>query len=215
MLNKCGFLSVILFIISCSEIKSQIWSRQDSIRLANILSGKDSLRLNPEFQNAIRNGTLINTDPVGKMRISKSKMPITKDFSEYIKIDRKALSEVPYITNGKSGINTLPPQAAMRTPAPNIKSDEMRINPKAFAINPQIIKEAMAKTPLATFDANHLLSYLLSPSYRQKFKNSQRNTHKTYNKYPTPDILAKQKAFRKAHPELVLMPDSVHTIKPE
>ena len=97
-MSKCCVIFLILFWEVCQKADAQIWSKNDSIRLANILSGKDTFRINPEFQRAIKNGTFINTEPVGKMRMSHSSLPITKDFSEYIKLDRKALSNAEHST---------------------------------------------------------------------------------------------------------------------
>ncbi|UKI47190.1 MAG: hypothetical protein L6V92_10810 [Phocaeicola vulgatus] len=210
MMSKCCVICLILFWEVCQKADAQIWSKNDSIRLANILSGKDTFRINPEFQRAIKNGTFINTEPVGKMRMSHSSLPITKDFSEYIKLDRKALSNAEHSTiKNAPDFKALTPQAAMHVQSERGTSEELRINPKAYAIPLSIIREAKSRSSLATFDANHLLSYMLSSSYRQKLKNSKRMTHLLYQRLPTPEILRKQKAFRKAHPELVMEKDSV------
>ena len=210
MMNKCGVIVMILFWGIGYEADAQIWTKEDSIRLANILSGKDSLRLKPEFKQSIKNGTFINAEPMGKMSISHTNLPITKDFSEYIKLDRQALVEAEHSTiKNAPDFKKLTPQAAMRIPAEQVLPDEMLINPKAFAIPSSLIEAAKVRTALVAFDANHLLSYMLSPSYRRKLKNSKRTTYLEYNQLPTVEVQRKQKSFREAHPELVLDGDSI------
>ena len=53
MMSKCCVICLILFWEVCQKADAQIWSKNDSIRLANILSGKDTFRINPEFQRDI------------------------------------------------------------------------------------------------------------------------------------------------------------------
>lgn len=36
------------------------WTEQDSIWLKDVLAGKDSIKLNPEFQKAIQSGSFLN-----------------------------------------------------------------------------------------------------------------------------------------------------------
>ena len=63
------------------------WTEQDSIWLKDVLAGKDSIKLNPEFQKAIQSGSFLNPEPgkpMGKPQLAApSNIPITKDFSEY------------------------------------------------------------------------------------------------------------------------------------
>ena len=64
------------------------WTEQDSLRLQEFLSGKEEIRLNPEFQKAIESGTFLRPDQPGThMLSSPSELPITKDFSEYVQLD--------------------------------------------------------------------------------------------------------------------------------
>lgn len=198
---KCWLFCLILCMASGVTTRAQVWNREDSIRLANILSGKDTLRLNPEFQRAIQRGTFINTDPVGKMRESKSRMPIIKDFSEYIRPDEKALFD----SRSPIRIPQMPPQAAMHQPEAKQK-DELRLNPRAFTM-PNAVKQAPVEG--ISTDFNHFLSSLFSKKYRRQMKNRKRAAGWKYNDLPSQTVYQKQKAFREAHPELVLRPDSV------
>ena len=47
------------------------WTEQDSIWLKDVLAGKDSIKLNPEFQKAIQSGSFLNPEP-GKPKISQN-----------------------------------------------------------------------------------------------------------------------------------------------
>ena len=59
------------------------WTEQDSIWLKDVLAGKDSIKLNPEFQKAIQSGSFLNPEPgkpMGKPQLAApSNIPITKD----------------------------------------------------------------------------------------------------------------------------------------
>ena len=57
------------------------WTEQDSIWLKDVLAGKDSIKLNPEFQKAIQSGSFLNPEPgkpMGKPQLAApSNIPIT------------------------------------------------------------------------------------------------------------------------------------------
>ena len=132
------------------------------------------------------------------MRSASSKVPFTKDFSEYIKLDKSVLVE------GKKSWKDMPPQAAMREPI-EVKEPDLKVNPLVYTIPGQVKQTAVKPTG---HDFNDFLSYLLSPKYRQFKKNASRNTYKIYNDIPALQIYQKQKKFREEHPELILKPDS-------
>ena len=58
----------------------------DSVRLQNVLSGKEKLELNPETMESDSSGSFINLDePASDMKMSPvTPLPILKDFTEYI-----------------------------------------------------------------------------------------------------------------------------------
>ena len=203
-MRRCWLIGVVVCIQYMHTVNAQTWSKEDSIRLANILSGKDTLKLNPEFQRSIQNGTFINLNPVGKMKSSPSKVPFTKDFSEYIKLDKSVLVEE------KKNWKDMPPQAAMREPI-EVKEPDLKVNPLVYTIPGQVKQTAVKPSG---HDFNDFLSYLLSPKYRQFKKNASRNTYKIYNDIPALQIYQKQKKFREEHPELILTPDS-QAVKPK
>ena len=48
------------------------WTKQDSIWLQGVLAGKDSIKLNPEFQKAIQSGYYLNPQtekPMAKQQL--------------------------------------------------------------------------------------------------------------------------------------------------
>ena len=50
------------------------WTEQDSIWLKDVLAGKDSIKLNPEFQKAIQSGSFLNPEPgkpMGKPQLAQ------------------------------------------------------------------------------------------------------------------------------------------------
>ena len=205
MAHRYHVLPILAALLYCCPfLQAQEWSKDDSIKLNNILSGKDSIRLNPEFQRAIKNGTLINTKPADKMLSAKSKIPFTKDFSEYIKLDESVVYE------NYNKFEKIPSRAALRDPVV-LKESRYKINKRFYEIPGAITSGA--QTP-SGIDFNHLLSYALSAEYRQHIKNLKRlEKLKIYNDIPALKLYKKQKAYREAHPEMILRNDSLQISK--
>lgn len=89
------YILILFCLRSADYLAAQAWTKEDSVWLQNILSGKDTLRLNPETIKAIQSGTLINNphDPASEMQQAPTQiLPIPKDFSEYIRTDSLRLS---------------------------------------------------------------------------------------------------------------------------
>ena len=192
----------ILFIIVVafpSLVHSQVWSREDSLWLANILSGKDTLRLNFETQQAIKEGRLLNVDksPLGTMKMAPAKsFVISKDFSEYIKKEKDT-------THYLVALKDLPPQVFWRYGQDLDPRDAMRFS--AFDRDKQAKSMVMPGADGLSFSIAALLAYSFDPVYRQKVKNRKKATaHKVYDKMPTLALQQKQRAYREAHPENVL-----------
>lgn len=84
------FLIVLIYTGCIQSIQAQ-WTEKDSLRLQQILSGKEKLEMNPEALRAIRSGSLLDRDePVSGMKIKENPLPILKDFTEYLKVDTPA-----------------------------------------------------------------------------------------------------------------------------
>ena len=75
------------------RLYAQDWSEEDSVWLSGILSGKDTIRINPEFQKAIRGGTFIHLEdePGQQILEAPAELPILKDFSEYLQADTDSI----------------------------------------------------------------------------------------------------------------------------
>lgn len=195
----------IILCLYTQLIQAQSWSKADSVWLANLLAGKDTLRLNPEFQKAIRNGNLINLDqPAGTMQIVPSSLPITRDFSAY-------LQDPDSLVSAKVALKDLPPAVFMRygldkpLPFNGIHMDVFTSPIHSMGTRPK------------GYDFMGLLFTAFSPHYRQLQKNRKHATAwKTYNSLPTLEMHQKQKAFRLAHPERIEKSDSAaaDTLRP-
>ena len=147
------------------------WTEQDSIWLKDVLAGKDSIKLNPEFQKAIQSGSFLNPEPgkpMGKPQLAApSNIPITRDFSEYIQQDDT--------THRKVALKDLPPSVFWRHNPPYKKIlpvyqsilDELKRTPSS------------GRTSLATFDLGRMTS---RKTYVHK-RNAKRNgTWQNYGK---------------------------------
>ena len=166
------------------------WTEQDSIWLKDVLAGKDSIKLNPEFQKAIQSGSFLNPEPgkpMGKPQLAApSNIPITKDFSEYIQQDDT--------THRKVALKDLPPSVFWRHNPPYKKIlpvyqsilDELKRTPSS------------GRTSLATFDLGRMTS---RKTYVHK-RNAKRNgTWQNYGNLPTPDVISKRKKFERQQAE--------------
>lgn len=166
------------------------WTEQDSVWLKDVLAGKDSIKLNPEFQKAIQSGSFLNPEPgkpMGKPQLAApSNIPITKDFSEYIQQDDT--------THRKVALKDLPPSVFWRHNPPYKKIlpvyqsilDELKRTPSS------------GRTSLATFDLGRMTS---RKTYVHK-RNAKRNgTWQNYGNLPTPDVISKRKKFERQQAE--------------
>ena len=192
------WIGICLWLFYASDIKAQAWSKEDSVWLSNILSGKETLRLNDETMRAIREGQLLqpNSSPSGKMKNSNLPLPITRDFSEYIRPEKDT-------SHYRIALQDLPPSVFWLY-GPNFDPLEtMRYS--CFDRDKQAGQIVMPEINGLSFNLAALLSYLFSPTYRQKVKNRKTATaYRSYNNIPSPTIVQKQRAYREAHPEKIL-----------
>lgn len=165
------------------------WTEQDSIWLQNVLAGKDSIKLSPEFEKAIQSGSFLNPGtPMGKPQLAApSDIPITKDFSEYIQQDDT--------TRRRVALKDLPPSVFWRHNPPYKKIlpvyqsilDELNRNPSRGS-----------KTSIATFDLGRMTS---RKTYIHSRNAKRDGTWKNYNNLPTPDVISKKKKFERQQTE--------------
>ena len=169
------------------QVRAQQWTVRDSLWLQRVLSGQDTVRLDPDVKRAIERGELINAEPVGTPQLApKVDPPITKDFSEYIGTDQNPHRKVP--------LNKLPPQVFWHH------------NPRFKGLPPvyESIQEELKRNPptgpaaMASFDA----AEATSKKARTHKKNAKRSsTWRNYNNLPTPDVISKRKMFEKQQAE--------------
>lgn len=191
----------ILCVLGGVQAWAQQWTRQDSIWLERVLAGKDSVRLDPEVKRAIEQQTLIHEGkPMGSPQLApRQELPISKDFSEYIRTDENPRRKIP--------LNQLPPNVFWHH------------NPSFKGLPPvyESIQEELRRNPpkapsaMATFDAGEATS---KKARRHKRNTKRSATWQNYNNLPTPDVISKRKAYQrqleeKARQESVAKRDSV------
>lgn len=181
----------LLAALACPAVlRAQVWSKADSVWLSGILSGKDTLRLDPETERAIREGRLLDVAPeaAGQMQLQGTKLPIVIDFSDYVrKSDDTSrylvpLRELPPQVFWLYGQNLDPRDAARYSAFDRDKQAELMVTPEMDGLS---------------FNLAAALGYALSPSYRQKVKNRKNATaHRTYDQLPSLAMQQKQRAYR-------------------
>ncbi len=160
--------SKIVFLIYISTIQlthAQIWTKKDSLWLQRVKSGEEQIQLNEQTKQAIKNGSFLNTDPIGRQKISKSTLlPIQDDFSEYIhpefKRPLKSYKDVPPAVFLRMDLETKP-----------LMKSEIR----AFEISENVRKEMEAyQKGKISFSVDDVLKHIFMPSERRKKKNRKR-----------------------------------------
>ncbi|MDL2222059.1 DUF4858 domain-containing protein [Parabacteroides sp. OttesenSCG-928-N08] len=137
------------------------WTAADSVKLQQFLTGKDTLRLNPETMKAIENGTFLNLQPeLSQPSASPLQLPLVKDFREYLDMEEEeSRMIVPFYL--------LPPMVMRRYRLPELPEPKYKISPGLFALP----KNFEAVQPSGR-DFAHTLNMLFSREYRQHYKNS-------------------------------------------
>ena len=158
----------IIFLIYISTIQlthAQIWTKKDSLWLQRVKRGEEKIQLNEQTKQAIKSGSFLNTDPIGKQKISKSTLlPIQDDFSEYIhpefKRPLKSYKDVPPSVFLRRNLETKP-----------LTKSEIR----AFDISEKVKEEMKSyQKGKISFSADDILKHIFMPSERRKKKNRKR-----------------------------------------
>lgn len=195
-------LLILLFVcLKGTGVAYGQWTSADSLWLQNVLSGKDTLRLNPETMRAIQNGSFLNSEaPQTPLQISPVESFIIKDFSEYV--DKNGEREVP--------LTDLPPVAFMRSQLKPLKPPyKIRLD---ILLRKPNTPEGPSSEGGGGYDFNHTLSMLFSRQYRQFDKNAQNAKRlKYYNNDPMLTVAReKKKTYKEREKDLPLPTVTIH-----
>ena len=181
------------------------WTKEDSVWLEGVASGKIKLELNPETQKAIEEGMFISTDkPIIQPLHAPNTLPITKVFTDI------KPANVPPPESDSIDFSRLPPSVFMKyelkvavrsvvlIPIPPLKKlDSVRIGntgaavrAKATNVYPSAVKDGQRRGGFVasvgySFSADDLLRTIFQPSFRAKKRNKKHATAwKNYNSTP-------------------------------
>lgn len=162
------FLPVCLF--------AEGWAEADSSARPRATEGKDTLRLRPEYQKAIEEGTFLRLDGSPQLREPETSYPLAKDFGEYF------LPE-DTVRHRKRKLTDLPPAVTM------LYGNELMRQPDKplFRYEAGEVEELKALTPagIYTFSAEDLLEQIFWKSARAKKRNKKKaNAWRYYNEIP-------------------------------
>lgn len=204
-------LLILLIGFSPLRVYAQNWNREDSIWLSGVLSGKDTIRLNPEFQKAILDGTFIHLEdePGQQILSAPSELPLLKDFSEYLRADTDSVhnkldyKSMPpsvyrlYVIELDTGMS-VNKSAYARSPIPFIEKKEIKVGKLPVTVaaggrnlyDSDIVKDGQKRGTLTGtaklyFSLDDILLFIFSKKERNKKKNRKRDdTWRYYNSMP-------------------------------
>ena len=210
MLKQC-LLILMLMGVPYVRLYAQDWSEEDSVWLSGILSGKDTIRINPEFQKAIRSGTFIHLEdePGQQILEAPAELPILKDFSEYLRADTDSVhKDLDYKSMPPSvyrlytmELDTTPKiNKEAYTPPPTRLIDKKEIQVGKLPVtaaaggrnlySSDVVKDGQKRGTVGGsvklyFSLNDMLEWVFSKKERNKRRNRKRdNTWRYYNSMP-------------------------------
>jgi len=203
MVNVGKALFIIILLLQTNTALAQ-WSKEDSVWLQNILSGKVKLELTPEAQKAIEEGSLIITDqPTNPSLSAPSVLPIERSFSNIKPEGEDApinLSKIPPSVFMQLNIDTTAVWESLVIINYHTPPIEMKIIPlgngrfyiASSADRPSyhMVRDGMRPDMVsagvgASFSAEDLLRYFFWPSERAKRRNRKHaNAWKGYYGIP-------------------------------
>ncbi|WP_293712596.1 hypothetical protein [uncultured Parabacteroides sp.] len=210
MLKQC-LLILMLMGVSHFRLYAQSWSKEDSVWLSGVMSGKDTIRINPEFQKAIDSGTFIHLEdePGQRMLEAPTELPILKDFSEYLHADADTVRDSQLYRSMPPSVyrlyvieldTCLPINKGAYTPPPTrlIDKKEIKVGKLPVAVaaggrnlyDTDIVKDGQKRGTLTGsakfyFSLDDMLKWVFSKKERNKRKNRKRDdTWRYYNSMP-------------------------------
>lgn len=186
ILILCGQMGTVLPVFAQ-------WTARDSLWLGNALSGKDTIRLNPEVMESIRRGTFLNPDrPRTPLESMSTELPLVKDFSEYF--DSQDTVRHSFV------LTDLPSHIVLRHYNPERPPGMLNFSDEYYYF---YLKNSTRGMKTKGYDFVHLLNVAFSPEYRRFMKNRKNAANlKYYNDLPDAELHRKQQQFLSAHPEL-------------
>jgi hypothetical protein len=178
-MKQVYYILISFFILSLQFADAQVWSREDSLWLENVLEGKVELKINEETLKALDDGKLIIPKSLDKK--NKSEFDLLNNINESnihdsIKIQRiDPLSMPPavfalyilYFDILDSAYNN---RSIMLTNAER-KQLESMIPPGTIQAFSPYTSDRTPGFTLRGLDFNHILSMLFSSNYRNRRKN--------------------------------------------
>lgn len=193
---KKQLIVYVLFCLSGTQYLSAQWTTRDSVRLNNILTGNDTIRLNPETMDAIRRGQLINPERPNTPHMGVSpELPIIKNFDEYL-LDKDS--------TGMRSKNwaQLPPTLFIRFYNPEMPEERYTVNQAFLFYKGSEEMTDPSGGPLASGDFVHPLNMLFSPTYRQQERNSKKAREILHNPAINTALQSKREKYRNDYPEM-------------
>lgn len=210
MLKQC-LLILMLMGVSHIRLYAQSWSEKDSVWLSGVLSGKDTIRINPEFQKAIDSGTFIHLEdePGQQMLEAPTELPILKDFSEYLHADADTVRDRLIYKSMPPSVyrlyvieldTCLPINKGAYTPPPTRLIDKKEIQVGKLPVtasaggrnlySSDVVKDGQKRGTVGGsvklyFSLDDMLKWVFSKKERNKRKNRKRDdTWRYYNSIP-------------------------------
>lgn len=210
MLKQCLLILMLMGVFPFRGY-TQDWSEEDSVWLSGVLSGKDTIRINPEFQKAIRSGTFIHLEdePGQQMLEAPTELPILKDFSEYLHVDADTVRDNLIYRSMPPSVyrlyvieldTCLPINKGAYTPPPTRLIDKKEIQVGKLPVtaaaggrnlySSDVVKDGQKRGTVGGsvklyFSLDDILKWVFSKKERNKRKNRKRDdTWRYYNSMP-------------------------------
>ncbi|MDD4660213.1 MAG: hypothetical protein PHF73_06035 [Massilibacteroides sp.] len=181
-MNLRKLLMFVVFVSIATHLYAQ-WTKEDSIWMEDVKSGKTKIELNQETLKAIEEGRLIGTDrPNNQLRESSSQYSITKEFTGIQSVPSSIfiLREIPDSGCRKSFVYVAPPKDYISMKRIPIGTGGLYLTAVTGDLN-SIVKDGQSKGgALAgiaySFSMEDLLRYVFWSSERAKRKNRKNAT---------------------------------------
>lgn len=186
---KCYYSFLLLLSLHSTTLlhAQDKWTKQDSIWLQRVLSGKEKLQLNDDAKKTIESGNLLSPDPYTKeqMKMKSAELPIMKSFEGITapelkhKLKPDELPPPVYKLYGMDLKDSLP-DVTRSTFFDRKTTAELK---RLYGIPPlDPSNKILIRLIVVKFDSEDIMRTIFWPSHRAKKRNKKNaNTWKTYN----------------------------------